>query len=137
MAQAIALHELAARSAGAGPVVPVNIVSAGTSAYDGDAATRETIDAVKSIGIDPSPLTRHRSKGLTARMIDDAEVIYGMTANHVRAALSLAPEAAGKTKMLDPEGEDVPDPIGGSLEVYTRTARRLQELIRRRLAEAD
>ena len=35
---------------------------------------------------------------------------------------------------LDPDG-DVPDPSGSSQEVYTRTARRLQDLIRKRLAE--
>jgi len=36
---------------------------------------------------------------------------------------------------LDPTGRDVPDPIGQGPEVYTETARRLADLISRRLKE--
>ena len=36
-------------------------------------------------------------------------------------------------KLLDPDGQDVTDPIGQAQPVYDETAKRLRELIQRRL----
>ncbi len=136
MAEAIAIQELAAVPAGDSPPVPITATSAGVSAHGGDPATPETIQAIESLGLDASHLSRHRSRPLTAQMLDEADAVYAMTASHARAARAMNPAAADKVRLLDPEGSDIPDPIGGSLQVYTRTAQRLRELIRRRLAEA-
>lgn len=115
--------------------IPTTVLSAGVAASGGSPATPETIDALKQMGLDVSELSRHRSHALTARMIEDADAVFAMTQAHAREARAIAPGSAGKIAVLDPTGGDVPDPIGGSLEVYTRTARRLEELIRARLGE--
>ena len=49
----------------------------------------------------------------------------------------LAPQAAGKVFVLDPSGQDVKDPIGGTQDEYRSTARKLRTLIEKRLAELD
>jgi len=132
MAAAIARH-LATPS----PGLTTRFLSAGTAADDGSPATQETIAAVESVGIDSVSLQSHRSHELTRQMLAEAEVVFAMTASHARAAASIDPSAAGKIRLLDPEGRDVPDPIGGTQEVYTRTAERLKDLIQRRLRELD
>jgi len=109
------------------------ISSAGSSAGDGDPMTPESAKALKAMGIDVKG--DHQSRGLTRQMISDADVVYTMTAQHARQVRSMDSSAADKIKLLDPDGNDVPDPIGASQAVYTRTAERLRELIRKRLAE--
>ncbi len=109
------------------------IRSAGSSAGDGDPMTPESAKALKAMGIDVKG--DHQSRGLTRQMISDADVIFTMTAQHAKQIRSMDPSAADKIKLLDPDGNDVPDPIGASQAVYTRTAERLRELIRKRLAE--
>jgi hypothetical protein len=53
----------------------------------------------------------------------------------VAAVLAADPTAVGKVSTLDPEGADVPDPIGGPAEVYSRTAERIRSLVQRRIEE--
>ena len=43
------------------------------------------------------------------------------------------PEAETKTDLLDPDGADVTDPFGGSIEIYRRTRDDIDRLLRRRL----
>lgn len=117
-------------------IIPTTVLSAGTSASPGSEATPETEQAVRALGIDPAPLERHRSRELTASMVDEADAVYAMTAAHAREAARIAPQSAAKITLLDPAGADIPDPIGGGADVYTRTARRLEDLIRHRLAES-
>ncbi len=133
MAAAIARH-LAAELP---PGVTTRFISGGTAADAGSPASNETIAAIESLGIDAGSLQTHRSRELTRQMLAEAEVVFAMTAAHARAAMSIDPSAADKIRILDPEGRDVPDPIGGSREVYTRTAERLKDLIQRRLRELD
>ncbi len=129
MAAAIAKSLIGDESSG----VKTRVRSAGASAADGDPMTPESAKALKAMGIDVRD--EHKSRGLTRQMIADADVIFTMTAQHARQVLSMDPSAADKIKMLDPDGDNVPDPIGGSQAVYTRTAEHLRELIRKRLAE--
>ncbi|MEX0885664.1 MAG: Sua5/YciO/YrdC/YwlC family protein [Phycisphaeraceae bacterium] len=103
----------------------LRVMSAGVAAMDGVPASPEAVEAMRRQGID---LTRHRSRGLTAAMIHEADVIYTMTETHRQAVLAVAPSAAEKTFTLDPTGE-VQDPMGSDASTYQRTA----EVIRRRL----
>lgn len=136
MAEAIA-RQVASESSIADQVITTRFVSAGTSAESGAPATPETIEALTGLGIDTASLKKHRAHALTRQLLADADAVYAMTAAHARAARAVDPASADKVHLLDPDGRDIPDPIGGSLEVYTRTAQRLLELIRRRLAETD
>jgi protein-tyrosine phosphatase len=94
--------------------------------------TPEAADAVRQLGFSPRP---HASRPLTRRLIAEADVVLAMTRSHAAAVLDLDPGAADKVHTLDPEGRDVPDPIGMGAEVYTLTARRIAELISRRIQE--
>ena len=80
-------------------------------------------------------LAAHRSRELTRELIAEADVILAMTRNHLAAINAIDPTAARKAATLDPEGADVPDPIGSPLSVYTETAERIRALARRRLQE--
>jgi protein-tyrosine phosphatase len=139
MAEAIA-GGLAARQAkdrspattGKGVAVDLHIRSAGVGAGSGTPRTPEAMKAVKSRGFDPAPGS---SQPLTRKMIEEADLIYGMTRSHVAAVLAMDPTARTKTALLDPSGEDVSDPIGSPQNAYNEVAARMESMIGRRLKE--
>lgn len=140
MAAAIARDLLAKRAETGDPAsraaaASTTVRSAGVSAVDGLPATPETLDAVRAVGIDPAELAKHRSHELTRQLLAEADVVYAMTTGHARAILAASPSA--RVSLLDPAGEDIPDPIGHPQEVYTQTARHLKEAIEKRLAEPE
>lgn len=135
MAEAIAAN-LVARDTGT-TGVRTRVRSAGVAADDGEPISPEAVKAIRALGIEPSDLARRTSRELTRQMLAEADVIFAMTAGHARAVAAMDPPSAHKVMVLDPEGGDVPDPIGGPQELYTQTARRLAELIQQRLAELD
>lgn len=106
--------------------------SAGTSAPVGLPPAPEGVRALeaRSIRMDG------RSKALQPDMIRNADVVFGMTASHVAAAVALVAGEAheSKIRLLDPE-RDVDDPIGLGQDAYERLADRFLELIPRRLKE--
>jgi protein-tyrosine phosphatase len=113
----------------------LRVASAGTAATGAEGPTPEAIRTLESLGIRSRPARGTRP--LTRKMIDEAEILFAMTPSHVRAILAIEPSAAGKVKLLDPEGKDVPDPIGGPQTVYDDTARRMRDMITRRLKELE
>ena len=106
----------------------VRVMSAGSSAMPGMAASPEGVEVMGLANID---LVSHRSRPLDAKLIQEADVVYCMTAAHRQAALCIDPSAADRTVLLDPSGSDIEDPIGGDLKTYQRCA----ELIRRRVQQ--
>jgi protein-tyrosine-phosphatase len=131
MAEAIARSLLAERVESG---VELSIGSAGTSAGAGAPASAQTAGALRALGIEPA---EHRSRGLTRQLVSEADVIFAMTEWHRQEVVSLDPTAASRTMVLDPTGQDVPDPVGLPQEVYNETARRLRELVLQRLGELD
>ncbi len=112
--------------------LPTQVRSAGAFTSGGMPATPEAVAAVESLGF---AMPAHSSTVLTRELIAQADEIYGLTASHVEAIRSIDPSAAGKVRLLDPAGQDVPDPIGHEQSVYDRTAEHLRRLIEQRLAE--
>ncbi len=97
-------------------------VSAGVGAMDGQPPSANAVRAMRDLGEDISGI---RSQMLTAELVRRADYVFGMTRGHVDAVLLLHPQAAEKTfllrefdETLAPYEKDIPDPIGGSLEVY-------------------
>ncbi|MDX2130716.1 MAG: Sua5/YciO/YrdC/YwlC family protein [Planctomycetota bacterium] len=130
MAEAIARHLLMERAPlppGQQPI-PTVVRSAGLAAQDGAPMTPEAADALREMGIDPA---RHHSRALTADAARHADLVFTMTRSHLRALERDYP--GPQAFLLDPEGRDVPDPIGGPPEVYRETARRLRAILERRL----
>jgi RpiB/LacA/LacB family sugar-phosphate isomerase len=98
------------------------VLSAGVGAVDGQAPSENSVRALREIGLD---ISHQRSRMLSPDLVRQADYIFGMTHSHVDAILLLFPQAAEKTfllrefdETLDSFENDVPDPIGGSLEVY-------------------
>lgn len=116
------------------PSSGVSVSSAGVGAYDGARYSPEATSALRSMGIPTPP---GASKALTAGMLSQADEVYVMTRSHRSAVLALDPGAAGKVRLIDPDGRDVPDPIGAAQGRYDEVARELKRLIERRLKETD
>jgi tRNA threonylcarbamoyl adenosine modification protein (Sua5/YciO/YrdC/YwlC family) len=107
------------------------VLSAGTAADAGRRATPETVAEARSRGLD---LSRHRSRPLTPALLDRADVVFVMEEDQRQRILEFAPEAAGRVRLLDPAGRDVPDPFGGGPEAYDLAARRMEEAVARRVS---
>lgn len=108
------------------------VSSAGTMAATGAPMTPEAAQALRKLGYEPDS---HQSKPVTAADVQRADEIYGLTRSHVNAMKDAFPGAAWKISLLDPDGNDIPDPIGLPASVYDETCRTLESLIRRRLVE--
>jgi protein-tyrosine phosphatase len=128
MAAALAERLLRERFGDSAP----SVRSAGVFTGGGAPATPEAQDAVERLGGD---LRGHRSQSLTPDMIRQAGAIYCMTMDHARAVLDVVPESRGRVFVLDPEGRDLSDPIGGPQELYDRTADRIEAMLLARIEE--
>ncbi len=75
----------------------VEVTSSGTWAEAGYGAAGSAVDALRDRGID---LSSHRTRGLDASELKDADLVVAMTSVHVREILDVAPDAADKLVML-------------------------------------
>jgi protein-tyrosine phosphatase len=116
------------------PLVQVSVGSAGTSAGSGAPASAQAALALREMGIEPA---EHRSRPLTRQLVAESDAIYTMSGWHRDEVTALDPTAAARTRLLDPGGQDVPDPVGLPQDVYNQTAARLRELVTLRLTELD
>lgn len=100
----------------------VQVLSAGTATMDGFPPTQETIQVMRSEGIDVS---RHYGQQLTPQLIRSAEGIFCMDAVHREQVLHMVPEAQEKVFLLKQFQNPVPpsepniwDPIGLPQDMY-------------------
>ncbi len=101
------------------------VTSAGVSAMDGFGATDETVQVMLEARID---ISHHQRRRLTPEMIREADWIFVMESYHRNHALSLVPEAYDKVRLISETG--IPDPIGGSRDIYRLTLSRIEEALR-------
>jgi len=101
----------------------VRIVSAGLAAMMGGPATREAVHVVGEWGVD---LRNHESQPVTESLVRHADLILAMTRSHRSALLAEWPDAAERVRMLCKDGGDVPDPVGGTIEVYRQSAAQIR-----------
>jgi L-threonylcarbamoyladenylate synthase len=100
------------------------VISAGVAAVDGMPAASNAVEVVGALG---GSLERHASRKLTHELVHQADVIVTMTQDHYDVLLSHMPEAAPRTRLLDPSGDDVDDPVGLDRETYRRTAKQIKD----------
>ncbi len=98
------------------------VASAGTSAWPGAPASDGSLLVALERGID---LSAHRSRLVTAELVQVADMILVMGESHRRRVADLG--GANRVHLLsdfdpDSDGSDVPDPFGGSVEAYRATA---------------
>jgi protein-tyrosine phosphatase len=103
------------------PARGYRIMSAGLAAPAGLPAAEDAVAVAGSLGAD---LTQHASRPLSAELAMQADHLLAMTAGHLRALTEHFPTTA-QPRLLSPAGDDVPDPIGQSREVYVACARQL------------
>ncbi len=108
------------------------ILSAGMSAASGMPAAAHAIDVVRSRG---GSLSHHASRQVTLDLIRQADHIITMTADHLESLLDRVPEAAPRTRLLHPNGDDVADPVGADRDTYLQTAEAIEEYLERLLDE--
>lgn len=110
----------------------VTCASAGTEAFPGQPAAEAGVAVAAAHGLD---LSGHRSTLLDRERVEWADRIVAMTRGHAHMARRLA-TGAEVVLMADflpaddaARGRDVPDPIGGGLEVYERTFEVLERAV--------
>lgn len=108
--------------------------SAGVGAMNGMPAAGHAIEIVRQRG---GSLDAHKSQKATADLVLQADVIVGMTREHLDCIVEGLPETAPRVRLLHPQGQDVPDPVGGDREVYSRAARAIEGYIQELLDDLD
>jgi len=108
----------------------VVVASAGIAAWGGGSASAGAIEAMRDIGAD---LAGHESQPLTEALVQQADIIWTMTAAHRAAILAQFPEAGGRTAVLSPDRIDVLDPIGGPVATYRACAEQIRQHLIARL----
>lgn len=128
MAAALLQHALAAQPE---PLRSFKIISAGVAARTGDPVSENSVLALKKVGLD---ISKHTSRPLTQKMMDEASLVLGMTESH-RAMIQLQAEPPPKNLFLFREflpqlgDKQIGDPFGGPLKLYESTRDEMVEAI--------
>ncbi len=110
----------------------VDVLSAGTSAWDGAPASDGALLVGIERGID---LNLHRAQTLSRELIRDADLVLAMGPHHLERIEALG--GAGRSYLITDfashgaSARPVNDPIGGELDVYRATADELEQEVRR------
>lgn len=113
--------------------VRLEVLSAGTSAAEGQPASRGSIEVAAQDGID---LTGHRARRATSALARSADLVLVMEPLH-RVALETLGAPRERVHVLsdwpEPGEPDLPvsDPFGASMEAYEECWRRIRHHIRR------
>lgn len=110
----------------------VDVASAGTSAWDGAAAS----DGALLVGMERHlDLGNHRSQQLTRALVDESDLIFAMGPHHLERVEALGGGDKGYLLTAYPShgagGRAISDPMGAELEVYRTTADELEVEVRR------
>lgn len=101
------------------------INSCGIYAYNGQAASKNSIDAMREYNVD---LTKHRSTNIHDSDIENYDIILCLTDAHKNIVLSLFPKTVNKIYTLKEfannsnDDVDIEDPWGLDLNVYLKCA---------------
>lgn len=106
------------------------ILSAGTSALPGHRATPEAVAAAERLGAD---LSQHVSQPLTPSLIAQADFIFTMTRGHLETVQIRLGDSDAVVALLDPNGNDIADPIGGDATDYDNCAQQIAAAVAARI----
>lgn len=127
MGERLLQHALAAES---NPLSGYKVVSAGVSAFPGDPASRNSVTALKKVGLD---LSDHRSRPLSDQLIAVSDIILTMTSGHADIIRMRHPYLKADVyrfrEWIGKGSKEVPDPFGGPLDIYLETRDSLAEAI--------
>ena len=114
------------------PRGPITFASAGTHAVAGTPVSARATSVMGEKSID---ISAHVAAGLHEAAGRVSDVVYVMTAAHAAYIRAAYPQLAEKVALLDPDGNDIPDPYGRSLDEYRRARDLIQRAVSRRAAE--
>ncbi len=104
----------------------IRVLSAGTGAAEGLSSSENAEMVMKEIGMD---ISAHCSQPLTWGLLQEADLVLVMAKEH----LDFVREMGFKGKNLyllrefaGGEGGDIPDPIGGNLDLYREVLRMIK-----------
>ena len=103
------------------------VLSAGLAAAAGQAASPESVDAVRKVGVG---LSDHVSRPVTLQLVRQADHIYTMTRVHLDSIVSSHPELAPKVERLSRDGRDISDPIGQNAAAYAACKEEIERNLR-------
>ncbi|MBK7876581.1 MAG: Sua5/YciO/YrdC/YwlC family protein [Planctomycetes bacterium] len=104
--------------------------SMGVHAAEGEPASKHALSVLADHGID---LGGHRARAAQEEDLERYDRLYCMTQGHLDALLAWLPaHRAANAMLLDPNGRNVSDPIGGPREAYRRTAEQIREALEQR-----
>ena len=106
------------------------VASMGVFAPPGAPASGLAVDVMESRGLD---LSEHASRPAIDKELLEYDLVLGLTRSHVAALRELLPPDATNVELLDLDGRDVPDPIGGSRADYEHAADSITQAIDARL----
>ncbi len=117
MAEKLLQHALAAEGA---PLNQLEVASAGVAAGYGEAASANSVAAVKRVQLD---LSRHKSQPVTEDLIERAFVIFGMTQSHLDILHHYHPNLPMRLHLFrefmgDQHHPEIPDPYGQNFAAY-------------------
>lgn len=99
----------------------ITVSSCGLYAFGGDSASRGSIEAMKTYGID---ISVHRSRAFSRYMIDEYDLFVVMTNEHKSALSQVVPEE--KIIVL---GGGISDPYGMDEDAYIETAKQIDSAL--------
>ena len=125
-------HVIAERMIGRLGWADAEVRSAGVAALPGSPASEGAIRAAAEQGLD---LTGHRGTPLSRGLLEWADLVLTMSADHLAAAEACGGRGKVVTLSAFAQGQGgtggwgVPDPFGGDIEVYRESFRILEGLV--------
>jgi protein-tyrosine-phosphatase len=105
------------------------VESAGTWAADGEPASRKSCQMMEKYGLD---ISGHRSRTVTAEMLEASDLILTMEPNHKEALRTEFPTSAGRIFLLSEMAgayAAIEDPYGGPMEAYVEAASAIDQFL--------
>lgn len=110
-----------------GSALPFRVLSAGTSAAEGQRADPMAVEAMKEMRID---VNEHRTRALSPALLDAADWIFTMTWAHRESILKIMPATRDRVWLLSSRSEDIPDPVSKSIDRYRQVRDRIAHCMR-------
>jgi len=109
-----------------------SVRSMGVFSSVGSPAAPNAVRAMQERSVD---ITDHRSSPALPEVVAELDHLYCLTQSHVDALRMLLPPGKDSALvLLDPDGNDIPDPIGGTALDYRRCAESIQACIHARMS---
>lgn len=113
------------------PLRSFKVVSAGTHAAEGQAASLHSVKALEKVGID---LADHQSQPVSEKLLQHAVAVFCMSRSHRDVLEALYPEYAERFHLFrefmeSPQRPDISDPFGLNASAYQNSLDNMVEAI--------